>query len=64
MTMEPDDPEPPDEDALGWWTISGVHLLDLLRRCHAGEDPDLVYAEAYANSDCDWPPEKERRPWT
>ena len=52
----PEPTEAPDEDALGWWTISGVHLLDLLRRCHAGEDPDLVYAETYANSDCDWPP--------
>jgi hypothetical protein len=38
---------------LGWWTISGEALLDLLRRCHDGEDPDLVYAEAYANCDHD-----------
>lgn len=38
-------------DALGWWTISGADLMDMLRRAHAGEDPDLVYAEAYANSD-------------
>lgn len=42
-------------DALGWWTISGVDLLDMLRRAHAGEDPDLVYAEAYANSDVERP---------
>lgn len=36
---------------LGWWAISGELLLDLLRRAHAGEDPDLLYVEAYANSD-------------
>lgn len=36
---------------LGWWTISGEGLLDLLRRVAAGEDPDLVYAEAYVHSD-------------
>ena len=36
---------------LGWWTISGEDLLDMLRRSHDGEDPDLVYAEAYANSE-------------
>lgn len=36
---------------LGWWAISGEVLLDGLRRCAAGEDPDLVYAEMYANSD-------------
>lgn len=35
---------------LGWWTISGEDLLALLRRAHAGEEPDLLYAEAYANS--------------
>lgn len=36
---------------LGWWTISGEALLDLLRRAHAGEDPDLLYAEEYANAE-------------
>jgi hypothetical protein len=36
---------------LGWWVISGEALLDGLRRCAKGEDPDLVYAELYANSD-------------
>jgi hypothetical protein len=34
---------------LGWWTISGEALLDALRRVAAGESPDLVYAELYAN---------------
>ena len=47
-----------DEDALGWWTISGVALLEALRKAHAGNDPDLVYAELYANSDHEYP-EKE-----
>jgi hypothetical protein len=40
-----------DEDALGWHTISGVHLLDCLRRCEHGEKADLVYAELWANAD-------------
>jgi hypothetical protein len=35
--------------ALGWWAISGEALLAMLRRCADGEDPDLVYAEEYAN---------------
>lgn len=36
---------------LGWWAIAGEQLLSLLRRAHAGENPDLLYAEAYANGD-------------
>lgn len=39
--------------ALGWWAISGEALMDMLRRVAAGEDPALVYAEEYANSDHD-----------
>lgn len=35
---------------LGWWAISGDAILTALRRAHAGEDPDIVYAELYANS--------------
>ena len=35
----------------GWWAISGEALLSMLRRVAAGEEPDLVYAEEYANSD-------------
>lgn len=46
MTEHGTDPE----DALGWWTISGVAMLDALRRVQGGDDPDLVYAELYANS--------------
>jgi hypothetical protein len=37
-------------EPLGYWTISGEALLDMLRRVAAGEDPDAVYAEVYANS--------------
>jgi hypothetical protein len=40
-----------------WWTISGDALLELLRRAHDGEDPDLVYAEEYANAGHDRPVE-------
>lgn len=36
---------------LGWWAISGDQLLALLRRVHEGEDPDLLYAEEYANGE-------------
>lgn len=37
------------EADMGWWVISGESLLDMLKRVHEGEDPDLVYAEFYAN---------------
>lgn len=36
--------------ALGWWAISGEALMEMLWRVALGEDPDLVYAEEYANS--------------
>jgi len=36
---------------MGWWAISGEAILELLKRAHAGEDPDLLYIEAYANSE-------------
>lgn len=35
---------------LGWHVISGEDLLTALRRCANGEDPDLVYAEMWANA--------------
>jgi hypothetical protein len=41
------DPAP----SLGWHVISGEHLLEVLGRVAAGEDPDLVYAELWANAD-------------
>lgn len=44
----PDDPDP-----LGYHVMPGTLLLDLLRRAHNGEDPDLLYAEAWANADHD-----------
>ena len=36
--------------SLGYWAISGEALLDMLREVAAGADPDIVYAEHYANS--------------
>ena len=35
----------------GWWVIEGDEILAMLRRVEAGENPDLVFAEAYANAD-------------
>jgi hypothetical protein len=40
--------EPED---LGWHVISGELLLEALRRVAAGENPDLVFAELWANAD-------------
>ena len=37
--------------ALGWHVISGEQLLEMLRRVRSGEDPDMVYAEEWANAD-------------
>lgn len=42
---------------LGWWVIPGEALLDLLRRAHAGEDPDALYVEEYANASHERPGE-------
>jgi hypothetical protein len=36
---------------LGWWVISGENLMAMLRAVADGSDPDLVYAEHYANSE-------------
>lgn len=35
----------------GWWVIRGEEILAMLRRVEAGENPDLVFTEAYANSE-------------
>ena len=35
---------------LGWWAITGEDILEMMRRCSAGEEADVVYAEYYANS--------------
>jgi hypothetical protein len=40
---------------LGWHVISGEELLEMLRRVRAGESPDLVYAEAFANAEHEYP---------
>lgn len=42
---------PSSADRLGWWVVSGENLLAMLRRAYDGEDPGLIYAEEYANSD-------------
>ena len=39
-----------DNDTLGWWSISGAAFMEALHRAHAGDAPDMVYAELYANS--------------
>ncbi|HET6917258.1 MAG TPA: hypothetical protein VFH56_14285 [Acidimicrobiales bacterium] len=35
---------------LGWWTISGDEFLRALHEVAEGNDPEMVYAEFYANS--------------
>ena len=40
-----------DEDEREWWTIAGSALQAALHRAHEGEDPEIVYAEMYANSE-------------
>jgi len=37
------------------WVIYSEELLEMLHRVAAGEDPDLVYAEAYVNADHELP---------
>ena len=34
-----------------WHVICSTDLLAMLRRCHAGEDPEMVYLEEYVNAD-------------
>lgn len=34
-----------------YWVIANEDLMDMLRRVEAGESPDIVAAECYANSD-------------
>lgn len=33
------------------WTIPGSLLLSMFRRVSQGEDPDVLYAELYANAE-------------
>ena len=36
---------------LGWWTISGEMFLEALYRVQDGDEPEMIYAEWYANSE-------------
>jgi hypothetical protein len=36
---------------LGWWSISGETIMEMLHRAHDGEDPDMLYLELTANSE-------------
>jgi hypothetical protein len=36
---------------LPWCVVHGETFIDFLRRAHNGENPDLLFAEFYANSD-------------
>jgi hypothetical protein len=48
------------EDSIpqSWWVISAETLMDMLWKAFRGEDPDLVYAEHYANSEVERGPER------
>lgn len=41
------------DNDLGWWIIHGNNLLTALHMVAQGDDPDLVYAELYANAEID-----------
>jgi hypothetical protein len=45
----------PGVSSLGWWSISGESLMEMLNRCYEGSSPTLVYAEEYANSEIERP---------
>lgn len=45
-----DDPGEHVTQSLGYWAISGEAFKEAMQRANAGEDPDLLYAEFYANS--------------
>ena len=38
------------EHRMGWWTLSGEDFLEAMKRAHVGEDPDMLYAEYFANA--------------
>lgn len=40
-----------EPSVMGWHVISGERLLVLLRMAHEGADPDLLYAEEWANAE-------------
>lgn len=33
-----------------WWVIHGAEFHKFLERAHAGEEPELLFIEAFANS--------------
>lgn len=39
------------DNDLGWWFIHGDNFLAALHAVAEGEDPDLIYAELYANAE-------------
>lgn len=45
----------PFAEATAWWAIDEFSLLEMLRRVEAGESPDHVMAECYANSEVSCP---------
>lgn len=47
------------DNQLGWWVLKGEDLLAMLQRVQAGEDPDIVYAEEYANRHIEYPDNNE-----
>jgi hypothetical protein len=38
-----------------WHVIEGENIRELLRRAHDGEDPELLYIEAYVNAEKEKP---------
>ena len=43
-----------------WWMMRSEVLMGMLSRCYAGEDPELVYLEEYANSEVEDPDAEDR----
>lgn len=44
-----------ERDSLGWWAIGGSEFMRALHQVAAGDSPEVVYAEFYANSDIERP---------
>jgi hypothetical protein len=44
-----------------WWVISEESIREMLSRSAAGEDPDMIYTEFYANSEVEHPEERDIR---
>lgn len=47
--------EPFDGDRVAVWAIDEESLMEMLRRVEAGEEPDHVLAETYANAEVTCP---------